>query len=53
MMSETRCAYCLLPAIAVDLCHASHPVCAAHIGTGHQIATLAPAPAKERKPTPK
>jgi hypothetical protein len=43
------CAYCDQPAVAIDLCHAGHPVCAAHpTPFGHQLAPL-PEPEPRRR----
>jgi len=41
------CTYCSKPAIGLDLCHASHPVCADH-AHGHQLGALPP-----KRSTPK
>jgi hypothetical protein len=40
-----KCIYDDRPAVGLDLCHASHPICADHIG--HQLAPL-PEPPKKK-----
>jgi len=46
------CTYCSKPAVGLDLCHASHPVCADH-AHGHQLGALpSRAEPKSRKEKP-
>ena len=46
------CVYCGKPATHLDLCHASHPVCAQHTGLGHQLEALPPKPAAKAAAKP-
>jgi hypothetical protein len=48
---SAECVYDGKPAVGIDLCHASHPVCAEHV-LGHQLAPLEVAEPKPQKRAP-